>query len=278
MSISRLPAWHRPFRYSLFAFVFLFAANRVIAQEHDDDHDHDHDHLHFSHPMVTESPSPDTKIRLDYVRVWTTGLDAATVNEARAEAEYGFTPSISLAVVTPFVWVTDPAGDRVSGLGNIELSLKAAKIASEEHNILIGGGLSAGLPTGNDAKGIGSGHLIELEPFVDAAYKVNALEFVGFARVSSIFRRRAGEENERLLAFDFSALYRLNPAVEALLEATTSRSLVGAERGIPQTFVAPGVKVYPFTNKQIMFGASVLFGTGLVSDTRGALVSAFYHF
>jgi hypothetical protein len=261
----------------MFAFAFLIAANRVKAQEHDDDHDHDHDHLHFSHPVVTESPSPDTKIRLDYVRNWVTGVGAA-VNEARAEAEYGFTPSISLAVVTPFIWVTDPIGGRVSGLGNIELSLKAAKVASEEHNILVGGGLSAGLPTGNDAKGIGSGHLIELEPFVDAAYKVNALELVGFARLSSIFRRRAGDENERHLAFDFSALYKVSPAVEALLEATTSRSLVRAERGIPQTFVAPGVKVYPFTNKQIMFGASVLFGTGLISDTRGAIVSAFYHF
>src|SRR5881392_2128567 len=35
-------------------------------QERDDDHEHDH-HLHFSHPLVTESPSPDTKIRLDYL-------------------------------------------------------------------------------------------------------------------------------------------------------------------------------------------------------------------
>jgi hypothetical protein len=278
MSISRLPAGRRPFRYSLFAFALVIAANRSAAQEHDDDHDHDHDHLHFSHPMVTESPSPDTKFRFDYARAWVAGSDGATVNEVKAEAEYGFTPAISLAIVTPFIWVTGPVGDRVSGLGNIELSLKAAKVASEAHNVLIGGGLSAGLPTGNDAKGIGSGHLIELEPFVDGAYKVNALEFVAFARVSSIFRRRAGDENDRELAFDFSTLYRINPAVEALLEATSARPLVGPERGIPQTFVAPGVKVYPFTNKQIMFGASVLFGTGVVSNTRGALVSAFYHF
>jgi hypothetical protein len=277
MAISRSNAQHRRLRCSLFAFAFLITANRVEAQ-HDDDHDHDHDHLHFSHPMVTESPSPDTKIRLDYVRLWITGSDAVTVNEGRAEAEYGFTPSISLALVAPFLWVTDPAGDRISGLGNIELSLKAAKVVSEKNNVLVGGGLSAGLPTGNDAKGIGSSHLIELEPFVDAAYKLNPLEFVGFARVSSIFRRRAGDDNERELAFDFSSLYRVNPVVEVLLEATTSRSLVGPQQGIPLTYVAPGVKVYPFTNKQIMLGASVLLGTGSISTSRGALVSAFYHF
>jgi hypothetical protein len=277
MSISRTPVWRRPLHWSVFAFAFLIAANRIEAQEHEDDHDHDHDHLHFSHPIVTESPSPDTKIRLDYVRAWSAGSDAGRAEEARVEAEWGFTPTISLAVVTPFVWVTGPLGERVSGLGNIELSLKAATVASEKHNILVGGGLSAGLPTGNDAKGIGSGHLVELEPFVDAAYKVNALEFVAFAHVSSIFRRRSGDENERDLAFDFSTLYRINRVAEALLEATTSRSLVGPDR-TPQTFIAPGVKVYPFANKQIMFGGSVLFGTGAISDTRGALISAFYHF
>src|SRR5205814_8317607 len=46
-------------RLTLIAVLFLTPLTAIRSQEHDDDHDHDH--LHFSHPLVTESPSPDTK-------------------------------------------------------------------------------------------------------------------------------------------------------------------------------------------------------------------------
>jgi hypothetical protein len=248
------------------------------AQEHDDDHDHDHDHLHFSHPLVTESPSPDTKLRLDYVGTRSNDPTGVHENTFRLEGEYAFNHSVSLAIVTPFISRTAPAVDRASGLGNIEVSLKAASLAFGERGLLLGGGLSAALPTGSDAKAIGSAHLVELEPFVDAGYKRNALEFVGFATLSSTFHRRAAEVEERSLTFDFSTLYRIHSRLEGMLELTTARALVGAESGSQQTFVAPGLKVYPFTNRQLMFGASLELGTGIVHDTRALLVSGFYHF
>lgn len=128
------------------------------------------------------------------------------------------------------------------------------------------------------ANGIGSAHIIELEPFLDAAYKRNAVELVGFAIVSSTFHRRAGEEAERNLTFDFSALYRIQSRLEGLIEVTTARALIGPESGSQQTFVAPGFKVYPFTNRKLMFGASVELGTGVVHDTHALLLSGFYHF
>ena len=185
---------------------------------------------------------------------------------------------MSVAVVTPFISRTAPATERASGLGNIELSLKAASLAFGEHGLLVGGGLSAALPTGSDVKGIGSSHLVELEPFLDAGYKHDALELVGFATLSSSFRRRPGEEAERNLAFDFSALYRLQSRLEGLIEVTTTRALAGSESGIQQTFVAPGLKVYPFTNRKFMFGASFEIGTGVINDTHALLLSGFYHF
>jgi len=246
------------------------------AQEHDDDHDHDH--LHFSHPLVTESPSPDTKLRLDYIGFRTSDPSGIHENIFRLEGEYAFTHSVSLAVVTPFISRTAPATEQASGLGNIELSLKAASLAFGEHGLLVGGGLSAALPTGSDVKRIGSSHLVELEPFLDAGYKRDALELVGFAILSSTFRRRPGEEAERSLTFDLSALYRLQPRLEGLIEMMTSRALAGPESGIQQTFVAPGFKVYPFTNRKFMFGASFEIGTGVIHDTHALLLSGFYHF
>lgn len=244
------------------------------AQEHHDDHDQ----LHFSHPLVTESPSPDTKLRLDYIGFQAGGSEPMRESTVRLEGEYAFNSTVSLAVVTPFISRTAPTLARASGLGNIELSLKAATMAFGEHGLLLGTGLSAALPTGSDAKAIGSSHLIELEPFLDAGYKRDALELVGLTTLSSTFHRRTGEEAERNLTFDLSALYRLRSRLEALIEMTTERALVGSGSRPQKTFVAPGFKVYPFTRREFMFGASLELGTGTVRDTHALLLSAFYHF
>lgn len=263
-------------RSILIAALFLMPLTGMKAQEHEVDHDHDH--LHFSHPLVTESPSPDTKLRLDYIGTRTNDPTGVGDNTFRIEGEYSFNQSVSLAIVTPFISRTAPPAERASGLGNVELSLKAASLAFGERGLLLGGGLSAALPTGSDTKGIGSAHLVELEPFLDAGFKRDALELVGFALLSSTVHRRVGEEAERNLTFDFSALYRLQSRLEGLIEVTTARALVGAESGSQQTFIAPGFKVYPFTNRKLMFGASAELGTGAVRDTRALLVSGFYHF
>jgi len=263
-------------RALLVATLILFPFTRLGAQEHEEDHDHDH--LHFSHPLVTESPSPDTKVRLDLVIARTSDQSGIHENTFRLEGEYAFNHSVSLAIVAPFISRTAPAVERTSGLGNVELSLKAASLAFGERGFLVGGGLSAALPTGDDAKGIGSAHIVELEPFLDVGYKHDAVEVVGLAALASTFRRRAGEEAERELTFGFSTLYRIWSRLEGLFEVTTTRALIGAESGSQQTFVAPGVKVYPFTNRRLMFGASLEFGTGAIQDTHALLISGFYHF
>ena len=117
-------------RLVLLALSFLMPFAGVHAQEHEEDHDHDH--LHFSHPLVTESPSPDTKLRFDYIGARTSGSTGIHENTFRLEGEYSFTRSVSLAMVTPFISRTAPASERASGLGNIELSLKAASLAFGE--------------------------------------------------------------------------------------------------------------------------------------------------
>ncbi len=263
-------------RSLLIVLALMLPLTALRAQEHDDDHDHDH--LHFSHPLVTESPSPDTKIRLDYIGTRTGEPIGLHENVVRLEGEYAFNRSVSVAVVTPFIWRTAPQVARASGLGGIEVSLKAASLILGERGLLLGGGLSGTFPTGNDSKGIGSGHIVELEPFLDFGYRRNSLELVALAQASSTFHRHPGEEAERALTFDFSALYRLESRLEGLIELTTERALLGPDAGVPQTSIAPGLKVYPFPNRQLMFGASVELGTGAVRQTRALLLSGFYHF
>jgi hypothetical protein len=257
--------------------VLLFLPiNPIDAQAHEEDHDHDH--LHFSHPLVTESPSPDTKLRLDYIGAWTSDPIGVRENTFRLEGEFAFNHNVSLAIVTPYISRTAPATARASGLGNIELSLKAASLAFGEDGVLVGGGLSAALPTGSDVKGIGSRHIVELAPFLDAGFKRDAFELVGFAVLSSTFHRQTGEEAERTLAFNFSTLYHIKPRLEVMIEVVMARSLVGPGSGPQQTFIAPGLKIYPFTKRNLMFGTSLELGTGIAHDTHALLLSAFYHF
>ena len=260
----------------LLAVLVFLPVNQVDAQEHEEDHDHAH--LHFSHPLVTESPSPDTKLRLDYIGAWTSDPIGVRENTFRLEGEFAFNDNLSLAIVTPYISRTAPATARASGLGNIELSLKAASLAFGEAGVLVGGGLSAALPTGSDVKAIGSRHIVELAPFLDAGFKRDAFELVGFAVLSSTFHRQMGEEAERTLAFNFSTLYHIKPRLEVMIEVVTARSLVGPGSGPQQTSIAPGVKIYPFTKRNLMFGASLELGTGIAHDTHALLLSAFYHF
>jgi len=276
MKSSPRTSWLSAFLSYAQLIALLVSPALLAAQEHE--HDDDHDHLHFSHPLVTESPTPDTKVRFDYVTLWTTDVPDFRDHLVRVEGEYAFTDAVSLALVAPYEFRSESGGANANGLGDLELSLKFASLAYGAHGVLLGGGLSAAMPTGSDQKQIGSSHIVELEPFVDAGYKRDLIELVGFARLSSTFNRRPGDEPERNLAFDFSTLYHLHPRLEALMELTTSRALVGSEAGVTQTFLAPGAKIYPFTNRRIMFGASLLLGTGAASDVKAVSLSGFYHF
>lgn len=85
-------------------WLLLSVSSVAIAQDLDD-HDHDHEGLHFSHPIVSESPSPDTKMRVDYGFTDITENDEElSQNGARLEAEYALHPSFSIEFEVPYRW------------------------------------------------------------------------------------------------------------------------------------------------------------------------------
>src|ERR1051325_1302124 len=177
----------------------------TLVAQHQHDDDHDHGPLHFTHPMVTESPSPDTKARLDFLS-YSFGPSGSRLKGSfiRTELEYAFTHAISLALELPYERRSAPAS--ASGFGNAELSLKAVTFSQAERGLLFGGGLSLSLPTGSDVNAVGSAHVMELEPFVHGAFMRGAAELVGFLKYSTLTRLQAGEENEHELTIDMSAL------------------------------------------------------------------------
>lgn len=238
----------------------------------------EHGPLEFSHPMVTESPSPDTKLRLDF-------LDRSNPNASvtsgtiRVEGEYAFHPWVSLAVTVPFEWRDAGALPRRSGIASTEVAVKFASFALATRGVLLGGGLSSEVPTGSDANDIGSSHLVGMEPFADVAMRRGRLELVTFTSFGQSIGMRPGESQDRDWSANFSALWNVTERTQGLLEVDTQRALAGSESGAEITCVSPGVKLVPPHDRGIMFGASLRIPVSAARDfDRELLVSVMYHF
>ncbi len=256
----------------------IFAPIDARAQHNDADHDEDHHHapVHFSHPLFTESPSPDTKLRLDFIR----GVLAHDVsdNTFRVEGEYAFSRNVSVEANVPLT-SRSISGNRTTAVGSGEIALKLASFAAAANGVLLGGGVAFGVPTGNDTKGIGSDHLVEIEPYVDAGWMRGALELVSFASYSTTARRNTNDEKGESFAFAASALYHLSPRFESLVEMETRRALSGEESGNQIVTAGVGVKYHVARMRALVVG---LGGRIPLTTTREfqseMIVSALYHF
>lgn len=262
------------------ACLFAVSPSALRAQEEHGDHEHEHQHdgLHFSHPLLNESPSPDTKFRLDYISSRAgAGDEGVTERGARLEGEYEFMDGVSLAVTVPWLRRASPLGT-VQGTGSTELSLKASSLRWGRQGVVVGGGFSVGLPTGNDEKAIGSSRSVELEPFADLGVQLGELELVAFGHYGTTVRNPTGVEAERELSLVGSALYPVSRLAELLLEVETVHPIGSDEQGT--TRLAPGLKLYPFSNRHLMGGVSVPISLRRNGEpeSRAVIVSAFYHF
>ncbi|MEP6509065.1 MAG: hypothetical protein ABJC63_12650 [Gemmatimonadales bacterium] len=262
------------------ALAVILAPLQARAQHDHDDDDHDDDHhhapVHFSHPLFTESPSPDTKLRLDFIR----GVLAHDVNEntLRVEGEYAFSRNVSLEANVPLT-SRSVSGNRTTAVGSGELALKLATFAAAAHGVLLGGGVAFGVPTGNEEKGIGSGHLIEIEPYVDAGWMRGALELVSFASYSTTTRRNSGDEKEESLALAASALYHLSPRFESLVELEGRRSVSGEESGHQIVNAGAGVKYHIARMRALVVGVGGRIPLTTNREFQSEMIlSALYHF
>lgn len=233
--------------------------------------------LHFAHPLVAESPSPDRKARLDYLYRNEADADRHTV---RFEGEYAFSPSFSLEVDLPYTFLDRDDGRDEERLDSAELGLKYANFHFAEQGWLLGGGLELGLPTGDEAEGIGSNHVLEVEPFLDFGYKRGDLETVGFLAFGIPTNENGEDEADLELGWNLSFLYHVHPRVQALLELDGTEVEGGEEDGFSSMNVTPGVKVAPLPSEPLWVGAGLslpVFEEDQDFDARG-LVSVFYHF
>lgn len=272
----------RGFAYCLTAAWAAGLLGASAAMADGGDHDAHHDaSLHFSHPMVTESPSPDTKLRVGYRRREVAGPAGDTdFDVLRAEGEYAFNPSWSVLAEVPFTRRSPPVGSSESSLDSTEVAIKYASFRFAEQGWLVGGGLALGLPTGDSDKGIGSDEETEIEPFVHAGYKGGRWETVGRVELGFPTNQPASEEDEvdSEVGFQLSALYHLSDRVKPLIELD-GESIISGEEDETVVNLSPGIKYLPTGDPDFALGASVGYplSDDEEFDTR-FIVSAFFHF
>lgn len=264
----------------IFISLLLSVCLGISAQEHDEHEEHEHGPIHFSHPMITESASPDTKIRFDYGFQRFTDEDANRINDhtSRVEFEYAFHKNVSIAVTVPYTFrrpETSPPNVSASHLDNIEISLKVVTYRAAERGFLPVYGISFGLPSGNDA-GIGSDHVVEVEPFAGLGFKHKRLELIGFGKFGFQTNRRLTDEEGHEFGYNFSSLYNATHRFQMMIEMDGHTALTGE----PETVVniSPGIK-FLHPNHHWQFGASVGWPVTHAKEfnVRG-VVSVFYHF
>jgi len=264
----------------LFCIIFISNSSAELLFHHDDKKEHKHEHIHFSHPLVTETPSPDTKVRLDY---FYRNISSGTVKNStiRFEAEYAFAPSFSIEVDLPYTILTPTLGVTESNVNTINVGFKFANFAFEESNVLLGYGLEFGIPSGNQTKGIGNNHIFNIEPFFSIGYKLNEFDFIAHVAfgIPTNLDTNVGDEFETEMESNLSILYHANEKLQLLIEIDRSVVINGENSGTNVLNISPGVKFNPFDNDHVIIGLSAGFP---VTDTKlfdsRIIGSVFYHF
>lgn len=308
------------------ALILGPAAAHGTAQEHEHEEAEAHTHgeagahthggLHFAHPLLTESVSPDTKIRMDHQFVDFEG--GFTEHAGFLEGEYAFHRSFSIEVGLPYSYTEGAAG-------NFSANLKFANYAFEGTGLLLGYGVELTAPTagspdfrlgegdhGHDddhtheddhghegdaagavaappirlhTGGVGGVHAMlgtdewEVAPYVNLGLRQGALELVGWAIFGIPFAQAEQEEVGSRLSYDVSALYHVSSRLQALLELNGSGGLSGPAVGEDVAALSPGLKFRPAAGRPLWIGVAgslPLWGEDPF-ETR-ALASLLWHF
>lgn len=291
----------------LAALAWAAPGGSLQAQEGEHRHDHAHEAahaghahgsgLHFTHPMIAESVSPDTKVRLDHQ--YFEFPDGDTEHSGVLEAEYAFARSFSVEAGLPYSY-------SAGAFGNAEVLLKFANYAFEEAGVLLGYGLELGFPTNgapegheheeeheheheHSASGVPGGaergpagaavkfppdprfhggtgvegtlgtEEWEVAPFLNVGYRTGALELVGWGIFGIPFGQAEQSEVGTELSWNLSGLYHVSPRVQALVELDGSGGVSGPEVGEDVVSLSPGVRVRVLPDRPLVVGTSVGF-------------------
>lgn len=235
------------------------------------------DQLEFSHPLVTESISPDTKVRFTYLN---TKINSHLTSQTYVlELEYSPVPSFSIHLDVPYGTLKPKETSSFSSLDDIELTFKFANFAFARKNVLLGYGIGFGLPTGNDTKGIGSNHILDVEPFLNGGYLWRKWEWTAYFTFSVPTYQKENENIQSSLESRVTALYHLNNYWQLIGEFGNDKDISHPTDRNSNYNLLEGFKYLPFGHKPWILGAGVIEPIGENSDLNLQwLLTLFYHF
>ena len=167
----------------------------------------------------------------------------------------------------------------VRNLDEIELALKFANFAFSNHNILLGYGISFGLPTGNQDKGIGSNHILNINPFFNGGIKWNRWEWTTYFTFDMPCNQNENENIQTTLETRLTALYNISPKWQALLEAGSTSPISRFYKGDSNYDLTEGVKFMPDPEKPWILAIGVRHPVLNNNEFKlQGIFSVFYHF
>jgi hypothetical protein len=167
----------------------------------------------------------------------------------------------------------------MSNLDEIELTLKFANFAFESHNIIVGYGISFGLPTGDQTKGIGSNHIWNINPFLNGGIIWKKWEWTAYFIFNIPSNQNTNENIEAGLESRLTALYHLGRKWEALLEAGNAKQISHFYKAGNSYDLTEGLKFKPNPDKPWIIALGIRHP--IIQNTEiklQGIISLFYHF
>jgi hypothetical protein len=267
--------------FVLVTLLFVISWLNTSAQENVSSSDKEDNkrqgNLEFSHPLITESISPDTKIRLTF-------LDTKAKNNVLSqsyylELEYAPVPSFSIHLDVPYTVLNQTGNHSISNLDEIELTFKFANFAFASHNVLLGYGISFGLPTGDQAKGIGNDHIWDINPFLNGGIIWKRWEWTAYFIFGIPANQYTDENVQTGLESRLTALYHIGRRFEALLEAGNTTQISHFYKGEKSYDLTEGIKFRPDPDKPWIIALGVRHPVFQNNELKlQGIISVFYHF
>ena len=231
----------------------------------------------LAHPLIAESPTPDTELRFEYITINKANADEQIVNP---EGEFALSSWASIEVDLPYTFRQPSSGTgSTDHLANTEIALKLAHGLTED--ILVGGGLELGIPTGDDTKGIGSNNEIVITPFLGFGARFGGFEVITFLGFGVPFNEgdpEARAEKDLELEYNLALAYWFVPRTRLILEFDGEAVVIGNDNQGTINVTVGGIGV-PLRDWPLEIGGGV--SIPLTSDKEfnsRLILSALYQF
>ena len=258
-------------------FLFLIISVSIKAQDKDKKENNvGLEKLEFSHPLFTESISPDTKARFIYLYARNVSQFSSQLYDI--ELEYAPAPVFSIHLDLPYSVVNNSRKESIGNLDNIAIDFKFANFAFADHNILLGYGIGIDLPTGNQYRSIGSNHVWNINPFLNGGLINGKWEWTTFMTFEIPTNQYRNESLPTGFDIHFTSLYHINRKLEGLIEAGYSTQFSGSIKENNYD-ITEGIKFKPNPDKPWILALGIREPVFRNSEIKiQGMLSLFYHF